>query len=160
MNQTEIIVEPGRQDVVITRVFDAPREVVFQACTDPDLVPSWWGPRGVATKVDRMTPEPGGSWRFVHRDDDGNEYGFHGVYHDVVTPERIVQTFEFEGAPGYVALETLTLEEVDGKTRYVGRAVHQSVEARDAAVQAGMEAGAKETIERLAEAVARLQERR
>jgi uncharacterized protein YndB with AHSA1/START domain len=156
MAETEFIIEPGRQDIVIARVFDAPREVVFKAITDPALVPSWWGPRRYTTKVDRMDVRPGGMWRFVNGDDAGGEYGFHGVYHDVVAPERIVQTFEFEGAPGHVALETLTLEEVDGKTRYVAQSVHQSVEARDAMVRSGMEGGARETLERLAEVVAGL----
>lgn len=144
MAKTEFVIEPGRQDIVITRVFDAPPEVVFAACTDPKLIPSWWGPRSIATQVDVMDVRPGGSWRFVHRDGEGNEYAFRGVYHDVVPSERVVQTFEFEGAPGHVALETLTLEEVDGKTRYVAQAVHQSVEARDAMVQSGMEAGARD----------------
>ncbi|CAN5157193.1 SRPBCC family protein [soil metagenome] len=151
MAETEFIIEPGRQDIVMTRVFDAPRDVVFKAITDPNLIPQWWGPRRSTTEVDRMEVRPGGVWRFINGDADGNEYGFRGVYHDVVAPERIVQTFEFEGAPGHVALETLTLDEVDGKTKYVAQSVHQSVEARDAMVQSGMEEGAKETMDRLAE---------
>lgn len=155
MGETEFIIEPGRQDIVITRVFDAPREAVFKAVTDPELVPRWWGPRELSTEVERMDPRPGGSWRFVHHDENGGAYAFHGVYHDVVAPERIVQTFEFEGAPGHVALETLTLEDLgDGRTRYTTRALHESVESRDAAVQSGMEEGARQTIERLAEVIA------
>lgn len=150
MSETEFIIEPGRQDIVMTRVFDAPREAVFKAVTDPDLVANWWGPRKYTTVVDRLEPRPGGLWRFLNRGD-GEEYGFKGVFHDVVEPERIVWTFEFEGAPGHVALETLTLEEVDGKTRYVSRSVHDSVEARDAMVGSGMEDGARETLDRLAE---------
>lgn len=150
MGETEFIIEPGRQDIVMRRTFNASRDVVFKAVTDPDLVTKWWGPSQYQTSVDQMDARPGGSWRFIHRDDDGTEYGFRGVFHDVVTPERIVQTFEFEGVPGSVSLETLTLEEVDGATRYVSRAIHQSVEGRDAAVQSGMEAGARETVERLA----------
>jgi uncharacterized protein YndB with AHSA1/START domain len=111
MSDTEFVIEPGRQDIVITRTFDAPRDVVFKAVTDPDLIPKWWGPRRYETVVDRAEVRPGGLWRFINRDADGTEYGFKGVYHDVVAPERIVQTFEFEGAPGHVALETMTLEE-------------------------------------------------
>ncbi|AYY12319.1 ATPase [Actinobacteria bacterium YIM 96077] len=156
MSDTEITVEPGRQDIVISRVFDAPPDVVFRAVTDPELVPAWWGPKAYTTRVDRMDAQPGGSWRFVHIDDDGAEYAFRGVFHDVVTPERIVQTFEFEGAPGHVALETLTLEEVDGKTRYVTQQLHPSVEARDAMVASGMESGVRDTIDRLAELVTSL----
>lgn len=91
---------------------------MFKAVIDPTLIPAWWGPRAATVEVDVMDAKPGGRWRFVHRDDNGAEYGFHGVYHDVVAPERIVQTFEFEGAPRHVVLETLTLEEMDGRTRY------------------------------------------
>jgi uncharacterized protein YndB with AHSA1/START domain len=153
MAETEFIVEPGRHDIVIRRVFDAPREVVFQAITDRERVARWWGPRRLTTEVDEMELRPGGRWRFLNRDEKGNEFGFKGVYHDIVAPERVVQTFEFEGAPGHVSLESLTLEEVDGRTRYVARSVHESVEARDAMVESGMESGARETLDRLAEIV-------
>jgi uncharacterized protein YndB with AHSA1/START domain len=98
-----------------------------------------------------MDVRPGGRWRFTHTDDAGVRLP--GRVHDVVAPERIVQTFEFEGAPGHVALETLTLEDAGGKTKYVAQAVHQSVEARDAMVQSGMEGGARETIDRLDEVI-------
>jgi uncharacterized protein YndB with AHSA1/START domain len=151
MAETEFIIEPGRQDIVIRRTFDAPRDAVYRAMTDPALIPRWWGPRRLTTEVDRMEVTPGGRWRFLNRDDEGNEFGFKGVYHDVVAPQRVVQTFEFEGAPGHVALETMTLEEADGKTICVAQSVHQSVEARDAMVQSGMEEGARETYDRLAE---------
>ncbi|MGH3442613.1 MAG: SRPBCC family protein [Nitriliruptorales bacterium] len=153
MSDTEFIIEPGRQDVVMRRVFDAPPEVVFKAITDPDLVPNWWGPREYTTVVDRHEPRHGGLWRFVSRGDDGSEFAFRGVFHDVIEPERIAWTFEFEGAPGAISLETLTLEEVDGKTRYAAVSVHESVEARDAVVASGMKDGASESMDRLAEVV-------
>lgn len=154
MGDTEIIIEPGRQDIVLRRVFDAPREAVFKALTDPQLIPNWWGPRRYETIVDRMEVRPGGQWRFLNRDAAGTEFGFHGVYHDVVAPERIVQTFEFEGVPGQVALDTATLEEIDGKTTMVAQSVFQSVEDRDGMVQSGMEEGAREAYDRLAEVIA------
>jgi len=153
MGETEFVIEPGRQDIVITRVFDAPREVVFKALTDPNLIPSWWGPARYETTVDRADVRPGGQWRYVSRDADGTEYGFRGVYHDIVAPDRVVQTFEFEGMPGHVSLETATLEEVDGKTRYVGVSVFQSVADRDGMAQSGMEEGASEGFDRLAEVI-------
>ena len=153
MGETEFVIEPGRQDIVITRVFDAPREVVFKALTDPNLIPSWWGPARYETTVDRADVRPGGQWRYVSRDADGTEYGFRGVYHDIVAPDRVVQTFEFEGMPGHVSLETATLEEVDGKTRYVGVSVFQSVADRDGMAQSGMEEGASESFDRLAEII-------
>ena len=151
MGETEIIIEPGKQDIVFKREFDAPRDVVFRALTDPALVPSWWGPRQYETIVDQMEPRAGGRWRFINRSPEG-EFGFHGVYHEV-TPERIVQTTEFEGFPGSVGLETATLEERDGRTLMVAVSLAPSVEARDAIVASGMESGARETYDRLAELV-------
>ena len=151
MSETEIIIEPGKQDIVFKKVFDAPRDIVFRALTDPSLVPSYWGPRKYEVIVDEMEPRAGGRWRFLSRGEEG-EFGFHGVYHEV-TPDRIVQTTEFEGAPGQVALETAMLEERDGKTYYTGVSLAPSVEARDAVVAHGMESGARELYERLEELV-------
>jgi len=104
-----ITAEPGKQEIIFTRVFDAPRELVFKVWTDPEMLPQWLGPRRLTMTVVEMDARPGGTWRFVHRDPDGNEYGFHGVHHDIVPPERAVRTFEFEGMPGHVSLETLIL---------------------------------------------------
>jgi uncharacterized protein YndB with AHSA1/START domain len=153
MGDTEFIIEPGRHDIIMTRVFDAPRDVVFKALTDPDLVPKWWGPRAYETIVDQAEVRPGGLWRYRSRDADGNEDAFKGVYHDVVAPERVVQTFEWEGMPGHVSLDSATLEEVDGKTKYVAVSVFQSIEDRDGMAQSGMEEGASESMDRLAELV-------
>ena len=153
MGETEVIIEPGRQDVVFKRTFDAPRDIVFRALTDPSLIPTWWGPRKYETIVDEMEVRPGGRWRFINRGAEGQEFGFHGVYHDVVAPERMVQTTEFEGFPGSVGLETATLEERDGKTYMVAVSLAPSVEARDMIVATGMEAGARETYDRLAEVI-------
>jgi uncharacterized protein YndB with AHSA1/START domain len=130
------------------RDFDAPRELVFKAYTDPTLIPRWWGPKSVTTVVDRMEARKGGIWRYVQRDADGNEFAFYGVYHAVVAPDRIVSTFEFEGMPGHVLLSTLTLEEIDGKTRVTESSVFQSVEDRDGMLQSGMEGGASESWDR------------
>jgi len=153
MGDTEIIIEPGKQDIVFKRTFDAPREVVFKALMDPSLIPNWWGPRKYETIVDEMEPKSGGRWRFINRNNEsGEEFGFHGVFHEV-TPERIVQTNEFEGFPGAVALETSTLEERDGKTYMTAVSLAPSVEARDAMVASGMETGARETYDRLDELV-------
>ncbi|MGI8927930.1 MAG: SRPBCC family protein [Candidatus Limnocylindrales bacterium] len=153
MGDTEIIIEPGKQDIVFKRTFDAPREVVFKALMDPSLIPNWWGPRKYETIVDEMEPKSGGRWRFINRNNEsGEEFGFHGVFHEV-TPERIVQTNEFEGFPGAVALETSTLEERDGKTYMTAVSLSPSVEARDAMVASGMEGGARETYDRLDEVI-------
>jgi uncharacterized protein YndB with AHSA1/START domain len=154
MSDTEFVIEPGRQDIVMTHVFDAPREVVFRVVTDPELVPRWWGPHFLDTRVDRMEVRPGGRWRLVNIDARGREYGFGGVYHDVVPPERFVRTWAFEGAPEDVALETVTLVALDGRTKYVAQSVHQSVEARDAIIRADGPRGGRESMDRLAEVLA------
>jgi uncharacterized protein YndB with AHSA1/START domain len=155
MTKLNLIAEPGKQEIVMTRVFDAPRELVFKAHTDPKLIPQWWGPRRFTTTVERMDAKMGGIWRFVQQDANGNEYAFHGVYHEVASPERLVQTFEFEGMPGHVLLETATFEEFEGKTKLTSRSVFQSVEDRDGMLQTDMEEGAAESWNRLAELLAK-----
>jgi uncharacterized protein YndB with AHSA1/START domain len=153
MGKTNFVIEPGKQEIVITRVFDAPRELVFKAFTDPTSLPQWWGPRNLTTIIDKMELRPGGVWRYVSHEADGTAYGFHGVYHDVVWPERLVQTFEFEGTPGHVSLDTATFEEQDGKTKLTAKSVFQSLADRDAMVQSGMQEGSSEGMDRLAELV-------
>ena len=153
-NKTNITAELGKQEIVITREFDAPRELVFKAVTDPKLIAQWWGPRYLSTEVDRMDVRPGGQWRFINRDAEGNAYAFHGVYHEVLAPERIIDTFEFEGLPetGHVTLETMRLEALPGgRTRLSTQSVFQSVADRDGMLQSGMEAGINDTYDRLAE---------
>lgn len=153
-NTTTITAEPGKQEMVITREFDAPRALVFKAVTDPNLISEWWGPRYLTTQVDKMDVRPGGQWRFIQRNAEGNEFGFHGVYHEVLAPERIIDTFEFEGLPetGHVTLETIRLEELPGgRTRFTAQSVFQSVADRDGALQSGMQEGVEDTYNRLEE---------
>ena len=153
-NKATIIAEPGKQEMLITREFDAPRELVFQAFTDPALYVQWLGPRRLTMLLDTFEPRSGGRWRYIHKDQSGNEFGFHGVYHEVHAPERIIDTFEFEGLPeaGHVCLETLTLEALSGgRTRITAQSVFQSVADRDGALQSGMEEGLNESYERLTE---------
>jgi uncharacterized protein YndB with AHSA1/START domain len=152
-NKTEIKAEPGKQEVVIIREFDAPRELVFKAFTDPELYVQWLGPKGYEMKLERFEPKEGGSYRYVHTDPDGNHYAFHGVYHEVKDQERIISTFEFEGLPDdmkAVTLETVLFETLPGnRTRLVSNSVFQSVESRDGMVSGGMEKGVNEGYERL-----------
>lgn len=155
MAETEIIIEPGRQDIVFRHVFDAPRAVVFRALTEPELVANWYGPRIYETIVDELDPRPGGRWRFINRNADGQEFSFRGVFH-TVTPDLIIQTSEFEGVPGHVGLETATLTERDGKTTFEATALFPSVEDRDMNVANGMEGGARESYQRLEEVIAGL----
>jgi uncharacterized protein YndB with AHSA1/START domain len=153
-NETEIIVDPDVPMVRIVREFDAPVEKVFRAHTDPELVRQWLGPPRHEMIIDHWDCRRGGSYRYVHASD-GNEFGFHGCFHDVA-PTRIVQTFTFEGFPEQVALETLVLEDLgDGRTRLVAQSLVDSFEARDAFVSSGMEGGVREGYERLDELLAR-----
>lgn len=153
MSRMTVIAEPGTHSIVTVRDFDAPRHLVFRALTDPALVARWWGPNNVTTIVDRMDVQPGGLWRYVHRSPDGSEDAFHGVYHDIIAPERLIFTFEWEGLPGHVALETVTLEERDGRTRIIDASVFQTVEDRDGMLQSGMEEGANDSWDRLEEII-------
>lgn len=162
-HRTTITAEPGKQEIVITREFDTPRELVFKVVADPELLPQWWGPRYLSTIVDKMDVRPGGQWRFLNRDAQGNEYAFHGVYHEVLAPERIIDTFEFEGLPetGHVTLETLRLVELPGgRTRLITQSVFQSVIDRDAALQSGMESGINDSYDRLSEILAKATNKR
>ncbi len=150
MAETSLIAEPGKQEIVVSRVFDAPRDLVFKACTDPELIAQWWGPKGFTTTVEELDVRPGGMWRVVQRDAEGNEYAFHGVYHEV-TPERIVDTFEYEAMPGHVLLETETFEDLGGgRTKMTDQMVLQSVEDRDGMLQSGSQEEMIEPMERLA----------
>jgi uncharacterized protein YndB with AHSA1/START domain len=153
-NETQIVADPALPTVVIIREFDAPPDRVFQAHTDSDLLEQWLGPRGLTMRTDVFDARTGGSYRYVHSDADGNEYGFHGVFHEVRPSERIVQTFEFEGAAGEVTLETARFEDLGGRTRLTVTSVGESIEARDAMVASGMEYGIREGYERLDEVLA------
>lgn len=157
MSNLTIVAEPGSAQLQMIREFDAPRALVFRAYTDATLIPRWWGPRYLTTTVDRLEARSGGSWRFVQRDPDGNEYGFHGVYHELTAPERLVYTFEFEGIPGHVMLETVEFEDIGGKTRVIVGGAFQSVEDRDGMIASGMEEGAEDSNRRLDELLAELQ---
>jgi len=135
----------------MTRVFDAPRELVYQAHTDPKHIAQWWGPRGQTTTVETMDVRPGGAWRFVQHDPEGNEYAFRGEFREVVPPERLVFTFEYEGMPGHILRQTITFDEHDGKTTVSSTALFDSVADRDGMLESGMESGATESWDRLAE---------
>jgi uncharacterized protein YndB with AHSA1/START domain len=150
-NKVTVTAEPGKQDVFITREFDAPRELVFKAHTDPQLFVQWLGPRGYEMTLEVFEPVNGGKYRYVHKDPAGNEFGFHGAYHEV-SLENMVQTFEFEGYPGHVSLDSMTLEALPGnRTKITVHSVFQSVSDRDGMIQNGMEKGMSEGYERLDE---------
>lgn len=156
MSATRIDAPAGAPFIDITREFDAPRDLVFRAYTDPDLLKQWLGPRAYTMTIDTYEPRDGGKWRYIHSDADGNAWAFHGVFHGEQSPDGMLQTFEFEGAPGHVSLEKLTLEERGGKTIARTHSVYQTVEARDAMVESGMESGVTDGYERLDDLLAEL----
>ncbi|MCH6164033.1 SRPBCC family protein [Streptomyces marispadix] len=150
-NETQIVAEPDLPSILITREFEAPPELVFRAYTDPDLVVQWLGPRRLTMRIDQYDARSGGSYRYVHRDEDGTEYGFHGVFHEVRPDERIVQTFTYDGFPDSVSLETAVFEDLGGRTRVTSKSLMDSVEARDSMLKSGMDHGVREGYERLDE---------
>lgn len=134
------VTTPSDREIRIERVFDAPRERVWRAFTEPALIKQWWG-RGNELAIERMELERGGHWRFVEHGPDGI-HGFEGRFREVTPPERVVQTFEWDGMPGYVAIETLTLEDTgDGRTRLVIVSLFHTTEERDGMLLSGMEEG-------------------
>ena len=142
---------PSDRQIVMTRVFDAPRDLVFEAHTSCEHMSNWWGPRKYEVTSCEVDFRPGGTWRIVHRGPEGEIPGFRGEFREIERPERIVWTFEWEGMPGHVSVETLTLEEQDGKTMLTATSVFDTVEDRDGMIQSGMEDGAAETYDRLDE---------
>ncbi len=155
MNQATITT-PSDREIHVERVFAAPRERVFAMMTDPQLIPEWWGPREHPVTVDTMDVRPGGSWRFVATGPDGAELGFRGTYREVTAPERIVQTFEWEGMPGHVSVETAVFEDLGDRTRLTVTSVFHTTEERDGMLGSGMESGLSETYERFDELLARV----
>ena len=151
--RTATITTPTDREIHIERVFDAPRERVFAAFTDPELIPEWWGP---TTVVDQMDVRPGGSWRFVARNADGSESAFRGTYREVTPPERIVQTFEMEGPWGNVHVETFAFEDLGDRTKLTTTLLFDTTEERDGVLAYGAETGANESYARLDELLARL----
>jgi uncharacterized protein YndB with AHSA1/START domain len=146
-NELTITAEPGTPFIDTERAFDAPAELLYRAFTEPDLLVQWLGPSKYEMIIDKYDARDGGEWRYINRGD-GQEFAFHGVLHRIA-PDQLVQTFEFEGYPGHVSLETLTFEERDGRTIVRTHSVFQSVADRDGMTQSGMESGMREGYERL-----------
>lgn len=150
-DKTTVTAETNALDLYIIREFDAPRELVFKAHTDPKLYEQWVGPKDLTMTVNKMDAVDGGSYEFVH-ERDGHAYKFHGVYHEVLAPERIIGTFEFDGLPekGHVIMGTTKFEDLgDGRSRLVHQSVFQSVADRDGMIASGMERGVVDGYEKL-----------
>jgi len=156
MGTTEITAPAGTPFIDMARTFDAPASLLFRAYTEPDLLVQWMGPRKYAMVIEKWDVRDGGAWRFLNRADDGTEYAFHGVFHGTPSIDNMVQTFEFEGAPGHVSLDALTFDEHDGRTTIRTHSVFQSVEGRDAMIAGGMAEGVNDGYDRLEELLERL----
>lgn len=141
---TSNITKPSERELRVERIFDAPRDEVWQAYTDPELVAQWWG-RGNKLVIERLEVERGGHWRFVEHSDQG-VHGFEGRFREVTPPERLVQTFEWDGMPGYVIINSTTFEDLgDGRTRIVATSLFYTTEERDGMLNSGMEQGMNES---------------
>ena len=155
---TATMTTPNEREIHIERIFEAPRDRVFAVYTDPALIPEWWGPRGTTTEVVAMDCRTGGDWRFICHDSDGTQTGFRVTYRDVTAPERIVQTFEWEGMPGYISVETALFEDLGDRTKVTTTSLFHTTEERDGMLNSGMESGMNETYQRLDELLAGLEQ--
>jgi uncharacterized protein YndB with AHSA1/START domain len=145
---------PGDREIHIERILDAPRDRVFAAFTNPELIPQWWGPRKITTEVKKMDVRPGGDWHFICHDSEQGDTEFRGTYREVTPPERISQTFEWLGMPGYVSVETAEFEDLGDRTKVVTTTIFHTTEERDGMIASGMEGGMQETYQRLDELLA------
>lgn len=150
-NPVTLTAQPGVPYIDIVREVEAPIADVYRAYTEPALVAQWLGPRELIMKIEEYDVRRGGKWAYTHTDPAGTPYGFNGVFHSVQPLERIVQTFEFDGFPGHISLESVTFEDLGGRTRVRIHSVYQSQEDRDGMVASGMERGMTEGFERLDE---------
>lgn len=157
-NPVTITAPEGVPFLDFEREFDAPVEAVFRAHADRELVSKWLGPQGYEMEIEEFDFSTGGRYRYIHRNADG-EFAFNGVYHVVRENEFAIQTFEFEGYPDVVSIESLTFERLDdNRTRLKGHAVYPSLEARDGMVQSGMDQGMVEGYQKLDDLLASLSE--
>lgn len=152
---TSTIARTSDTEFTMERTIDASPERVFDAYTDPSKVAQWWGQRNSTTTVETLDVRPGGAWRFVQRDTEGNVYEFYGEYLEVVPNSKIVYTFEFAGFPGHVVTDTVAFQPEGAGTRLIASSSFTSKEDLDGMLATGMEGGANESWDRLAELLAR-----
>ncbi|OGO35570.1 MAG: hypothetical protein A2W35_10825 [Chloroflexi bacterium RBG_16_57_11] len=152
MNKNNLVVDRSARSYTMSRVFSAPRELVWKASTDPELMPKWWGPSYLTTVVDKMDLKVGGVWRMIQTDSQGNVYAFNGIYKEIDPPSRLSMTFEFEPMAGHISTETLVFEELPGgRTKIIATTTFNTLEDLEGMLQSGMESGAVESWDRLEE---------
>jgi uncharacterized protein YndB with AHSA1/START domain len=156
-NQVTITAPEGVPFIDFEREFDAPVSAVFRAHAEPELIKQWMGPNGYEMAIERYDFRTGGGYRYVHRDGKGEEWAFNGVFHVVRENDFAIQTFEFEGFPDVVAIESITFEDLGGgRSRVRGHSVYPTLEARDGMVASNMEVGMSEGYQRLDKVAASL----
>lgn len=155
-SETFHISTPSDREIVITREFNAPRELVWDACTKPEHIQNWWGCNESKMTVCESDLRVGGAWRYVMQLPDGSEFGFNGVFREIAPHERLVRTNVYEPMPQYPSLVTLVLEERDGRTFMTETTRHETTQARDGHLQSGLEGGARQSLNSLEEYVASL----
>jgi uncharacterized protein YndB with AHSA1/START domain len=153
------VTTPSDLEIVLTREFDAPRALVFEALSKPEHLRNWRGQASSTLALYEMDFRPGGKWRCIERDKDGQEFAFRGEVREINQPERIVQTFEWEGMPGHVSVETAEFEDLGDRTKVVTTSLFHTPEERDGMLASGMEGGMNETYARLDALLARLASR-
>jgi uncharacterized protein YndB with AHSA1/START domain len=152
------VTTPSDREIRLTRLFDAPRRLVFEAMSKPEHITQWWGRlgEGYSVPVCEVDLRPGGAWRFVNRTPKGDLVAFYGVYREIVPPERVVFTEIFEQFPDAESVVTAVLTEEQGKTRLTATVLYPSIEVRDMVLKSGMDRGAAISYDRLEDVVARL----
>ena len=156
MATTQITAERAVPQLVVTTEFAAPRDLLFRAYTDPELLAQWLEPRGLTLTIDHIDPRHGGTWRYIGADADGSKSTFRGVFHGTPSPDGIVQTVEFDGMPGHVCLETITFTERGDTTTVTQNTIYQSAQDRDRALHYDMAEDIHDSIERLEHLLTRL----
>jgi uncharacterized protein YndB with AHSA1/START domain len=154
MADSTFTIDKDKLEVRTERIFAASPERLFEAYSDPEQIPNWWGPRAMKTVVDKLDFKVGGVWRFVSTAPDGKEHAFNGVYKEIDKPNKISDTFEYEPVPGHILLETATFEvQPDGRTKLTATAKFDNVGDLEGMVAMDMESGQTESMDRLAELV-------
>ena len=157
MEKTNFTIEREKLEITMTRVFDAPRELLYEVFTDPKHKVIWWRCNTVTNVFVEMDVRPGGTWRIVQKNEDGKEYAFHGEYLEVVPPEKIVNTYEYEDIPAHIITETTLFEKQAGKTKLTLISSFQTIDDLEGMVNAGMESGSTESMEHIEELLIKLQ---
>jgi uncharacterized protein YndB with AHSA1/START domain len=157
MKNIDFTIERKKLEITVSRLFDAPRELLYSVFTDPKHKAIWWRCNTVTNIFVQMDVKKGGTWRIIQQDESGKKFIFHGEYLEVIPLIKIVNTSEFEGMPGHVITETTTFTEQEGKTKLTIASSFQTIEDLEGMIKAGMESGTTESMEHIEELLIKLQ---